>query len=100
MSLRYTIQRIFRCHDISPGLVIGPVFLGSVDFGNFMAFQLAFQFHSTSQWKTVKNKMSEAYDVVGGSLKLKGVKDGRIKKKLVHTLYCNHGHCSTCSFIV
>lgn len=31
--------------------------------------------------------MSDAYDVVGGSLKLKGVKDGGVKKKYVRILY-------------
>ena len=46
------------------------------------------------------NKMSEAYEAVGGSLKLKGVKDGGVKKKLVRNLYYGHSHCSTCSFIV
>ena len=27
--------------------------------------------------------MSDAYEIVGGTLKLKGVKDGGVKKKLV-----------------
>jgi hypothetical protein len=29
-----------------------------------------------------RNKMSDAYEAVGGSLKLKGVKDGGVTKKL------------------
>ena len=38
----------------------------------------------------VKKKMADAYEVVGGSLKLKGVQDGGVKKKLDNKFVLNY----------
>ena len=48
---------------------------------------------------TVTKKMSDAYEVVGGSLKLKGVKDGGVKKKLAFFKIVNRVKYNFCKFL-
>ena len=43
--------------------------------------------------------MSDAYEVVGGSLKLKGVKDGGVKKKLAIFKIVNRVKYNFCKFL-